>query len=693
LGAYAEPMMPNERSGSIPLPSRALLLLPILAVALVACPPAPEIPVGIFIAGDGNTPSSQTSSASPVTTQGVGTPLIEVGQRVRYAANGAAGFKWSLNPSGDAYGMLDQAGLYVAPSSVPTPALVTIRACDSNNPSDCGEAKLTVVAAGAAPGINGTLSIPTGLIANSTNNPLGFQALSAQVAPQAKPFKADWSLPHAPGQVLVVGSSQSLSGKGIRMQSVGPGVSKVSVPNGESEAAFAAKLEAQGAVVQPNYLYRVLDAPSPNDTLYGTKQFNLTQIDAPGAWNVTTNSARIAVIDTGADFTHPDLQGRLVKGKDFCPTFNSTSQVCSGEDDDPSEGPSNLGTGNSGHGTHTTGIIAAVSNNGTGVTGLTWGGKVLVIKVFDGQGEFTDSATLAKAIEYAADPTRGAAKVINLSLGLPNPDLTTNPDKLIANAIVYADSRDVLVVAAAGNHQPSVPNANKKLFYPASDPLVVPVGAVDPFNAISGISARGSSKLIMAPGQGSSFTPLGEAGIWSTKSGGGYEARYGTSEAAPQVAAVAGLIRSQNTGLSALQTRGILQTTARNLGDSATFGFGLLQAGAALRKAGNPNTTPATKTTVYVYADRFVNGKYDGNDLKTGRTELILNGTSGSIAYKITLTRDGSSLPAGTYRVVACVNKNSNGIACDSGDLAGVQENVQYAGSGTIGADVTLAQK
>lgn len=255
------------------------------------------------------------------------------------------------------------------------------------------------------------------------------------------------------------------------------------------------------------------------------------------------------------------------------------------------------------------------------------------------------------------------------------------------------DQKDVLVIASAGNYQPSDDNTTKKLYYPASDPLVIPVGAVDPYNAISGISARGSNKLIMAPGQGVGFVPLGEAGIWSTKSGGGYEARYGTSEAAPQVAAVAGLIRGQDKNLSALATRGILQTTARSLGDPAISGFGLLQAGAALRKAGSPTTPPATKLTVYVYADRLVNGAYDGNDLKTGRGEVILNGASGTVPYKITLTRDGSSLPAGTYRVVACVNKNSNGIACDPGDLAGVQVNVQYAGSGTIGADVTVAQK
>jgi subtilisin family serine protease len=670
-------MMPNKRNHVFVVKSRAILVLPVLAAALTACPTTPTATLN-----------------EKITVQSAGFALAEVAQRVRYQAKGATNYVWSLTPSGDAYGTLDQTGLYVAPASVPNPTEVTIRACDAANTTDCGDAKLTIVAAGAAPGITGTISVPAGLLTAAKA-----QALSAQViAEETKSFEPDWSLPHAPGQVLVVGSSQSLTSKGIRVLSIAPGLSEVRVPQGVSEEQFAATLESQGAVVQPNYLYQALDASSPNDTLYGTNQFNLTQVDAVGAWNVTTNTAKVAVIDTGADFSHPDLKDRLINGKDFCVKYNESTELCEGTDADSSEAASNLLTGGTaGHGTHTTGIIAAASNNGIGISGLTWGGKVLVVKVFDGAGVFTDSKTLGDAIRYAANPLEGGAKVINLSLGLRLADPTKYPDKYIREALAYAETQDVLVVAAAGNYQPSVNNTSKLLFYPASDDsLVIPVGAVDPFNTISGISARGNNKLIMAPGQGTSFSPLGEAGIWSTKSGGGYEARYGTSEAAPQVAAIAGLIRGQNTGLTALQTRGILESTAKDLGTAGRdtdYGFGLLQAGAALRKAGNPNVQPAPKTTVYVYADRLVNGSYDGNDLKTGRGEVILNGLNGSIAYKITLTRDGSSLPAGTYRLVACVNKNSNGIGCDAGDLAGIQENVQYAGSGTIGADVTVAQK
>ena len=646
----------------------------------------PAVLVPIVLAACGGPP------AGKVTVQSAGFALAEVNQRVRYSATGAASFVWSLVPAGAQYGTLDQSGLYVAPAAVPSPAEVTIRACNAANTNDCGEAKLTVVPLGSAPGIQGTVSVPLGLL----NVPAGIapQSFVVEEGP-AKPFEPDWSLPHAPGQVLIVGSNPNrVSGAGARVLSASPDVVSVQVPGGQTAEGFADRLEAQGFVTQPNYLYRVLDAPSPNDPLYGTRQFHLTQIDAAGAWNVRTDAARVAVLDTGADFNHPDLQGRLVKGKDFCAEFDTSAQVCTKTDDDPGETSSNLGQGNSGHGTHTTGIIAAATNNGVGVAGVTWGGQVLVVKVFATGGEFTDSKTLGDAIRYAADPAQGAAKVINLSLGIPNPDISKNPDKYIADAVGFADSQNVVVVAAAGNYQPSTADASKKVYYPASDSRVVPVGAVTPDNTISTISARGDDRLIMAPGQGSSFTPLGEAGIWSTKAGGGYEARYGTSESTPQVAAVAGLIRGLNPNLTALEVKGILQSTAKDLGASGrdtTYGFGLLQAGAALRKA-NPGSPVPPKTTVYVYADRFVNGAYDGNDPKTGRTEVLLEGVSGNVNYKITLTRDGSALPAGTYRVVACVNKNSNGIACDAGDLVGIQENVQYAGAGTIGANVTLRQ-
>jgi subtilisin family serine protease len=598
---------------------------------------------------------------------------------------------------------------YFAPATVPTPPTVTVRATNTANPSDFGEINLTIIQTGQG-GISGTITIPSGLLSVQDAS----NGLEAQSLPQAQVFKPDWSLPHTPGQVLILSSNTSggalriasaASLQNVRLERISDSVSRATVPAGQNERAFAERITQEtGALVQPNYIYQTLDAaPVPNDPLYSEKQFYLTQIDASGAWitQKTVPDGLIAVLDTGVDLTHPDLAGRVTAGKDFCPAFNA-SNVCEGEDNDPTDIPAAQGGG---HGTGIIGIAGAATNNAAGISGVTWGGKILAVKVF---GVFnntarSESAALAKGVTYAVDQ---GAKVINMSLGLPNANPGVNPDKLLADAIAYADSKNVLIVAAAGNYFDTGTADNAKtLFYPASDSRVVPVGAVDQSNNIAYFSARGSDRVIMAPGeQSENAQKQVTAGIWSTALGGAFAQSAGTSEASPMVAAVAGLIRAKNPSLTALEVKGILQSTARDLGANGrdtTFGFGLLQAGAALAKTANPSAPPPPQTTVYVYADKLkaggnpsTPGDYDGNDPQAGRTVVILSGTSGSVNYSITAGRDGKSLQPGTYLVTACVNKNSNGIACDPGDLGArnpVPQN--YSGAPINGVNITVKQQ
>ncbi len=659
-----------------------------LAALLVSCPQPPSKP---SVTVQSTTGITQVTVSNGLNLQATtATPLA-----LNWSVNGVAGGNSSLGTVSPTSTPASTNGTiqYFAPANIPNPPTVTVRATNAADANDYGEINLTIIQTGQG-GISGTITVPNGLL--SVQN--AQSSLEAQGLPQAKPFQPDWSLPHAPGQVLIlsdanagnnlrVASAPSL--QNARLERLNERVSRASVPAGQNERAFADRVAQEtGALVQPNYIYRPLEAaPVPNDPNYSDKQFYLTQIDAPGAWltQKTVPDGLIAVLDTGVDLTHPDLAGRVTAGQDFCP--NNNGSVCQGTDGDPTDIPLSVSGG--GHGTHTFGMIAAATNNSVGISGVTWGGKVLAVKVF---GNFngsaaSDSAALASAVRYAADQ---GAKVINLSLGLPTADVTKNPDKLFADAIAYAAGpKDVVVVAAAGNYQPNVPDNQKILFYPASDVNTIPVGAVDSSNQIASFSARGDTRLIMAPGMGSSIT-TGQ-GIWSTQVGGGFEERFGTSEAAPQVAAVAGLIRAANAGLTALQTRGILQTTARNLGPSATFGFGLLQAGAAVKKAANPSSPPPAQTTVYVYADRQVNGSFAPNDPQSGRTVVILPGTNGTVNYSITAGRDGKSLQNGTYRVVACINKNSNGTACDSGDLGASNPTAQnYTGSPINNVTVTV---
>jgi subtilisin family serine protease len=668
--------------------------LVVLASVLSACgQPPPPVKTEILI----RTLSDSTTQITQVT--------VATGLNLQATTSTAVQLNWSVVGGSATNGSVSAASTplgtkaiitYTAPAAVPTPATITVRATNANDPTEFGEINLTVIKFGEG-GISGKITVPAGLLSMVAGQNNAGQGNFAIQGPE-KPITAsiDWSLPHVKGQVLVLGGSemrqklgQSLSASQI--ESVGPSLSRVMVPANESEAAFAARLGRQtGAVVQPNYIYHTLnaEAPTPNDPFYSSNQFYLTQIDASGAWSVKKDlpDGLVAVIDSGVDTTHPDLQGRIIAGKDFCPVFGDNG--CAGEDTDPSDG--------FGHGTHVTGIIAAATNTTSafGMAGITWTGKVLAIKALDNTGT-ADSVGFSKSVRYAIDQK---AKVINMSLGV-QPSDGVAPDPLLTSAIADAVAQDIVVVAAAGNWQPSVADDKKKLFYPASDPRVIPVGAVDQNNTITSFSARGDSRLIMAPGTKRFPAPLSTMPnndyIFSTNPGGNFKELPGTSQASPMVAAVAGLIRAQNPSLNAQQVKDILYSTAKDLGAAGLdpiYGSGLLQAGAALRKATNPNTQPLPKTTIYVYADLKVGNVFDGNNPKSGRSVVILDGLSGVLNYAITAGRDGKPLSAGTYRIVACVNKNSNGEACDAGDLGGSNPTPQsYSGTPINNIDITVA--
>jgi serine protease len=686
----------------------------VLAGAMVSCPQPPPPANKIAVAQAQS--SLVAGSVLPVTVStGVrlqattSTPLT-----LNWNVNGVSGGNSTLGTVNPAQTAASSNGIitYTAPASIPTPATVSIQACNAANASECGALTVQIIRLGDG-GISGTVTLPPGLLSSA---PVTTQALP-QSAP-ARPFQPDWSMPHVPGQVLIVGTGSAVSAaslstasslRGLSIERVSQGVSSVRTPGGQRDQDFAARIAQEtGAMVQPNYIYRPLGTTTPND-YDPSKQFDLKQTDVPSAWAIRTDvpDGMIAVLDTGADFSHPDLQGRLIAGADYCPnaTNNCTDPVTSTPND------FSAGDGSGGHGTHTVGIIAAATNNGIGIAGITQSGKVLVVKVLGLNTSSPPSyaggtsASISSGIRYAADQ---GAKIINMSLGVASSQATAfDPDAVVSKAIDYADSKDVLMVVSAGNYQPTAPN--KPVFYPATNPKVIAVGAVDPNNAISGISAQGPELDLVAPGQGQSFA-AGQ-GILSTALGGGYETRYGTSEAAPQVAAVAGLIRAKNSSLTALQTRSILETTAKDLGTSGrdnTFGFGLIQAGAALTAASTP--VNRSKTTVYVYADKYIGDPsaasagsdcsstvttncYNGNDLGSGRSIVVLSGTSGSGTYAVTLSRAGTPLAPGIYRIVACEDKNGNGQTCDTGDLGGRGPvNISYLGSPITGQDVTLKQ-
>ncbi|MGI8747971.1 MAG: S8 family peptidase [Deinococcus sp.] len=480
------------------------------------------------------------------------------------------------------------------------------------------------------------------------------------------PSAPNWAAPHVPGEVLV--SSDARPGavtqadadarfSGLKVQSLGVGgLQRVSTPAGESDQAFAARLAATGLSVQPNYLYKALDAtpndpgyPDPNHTgisIGGTSydQSYLSRINALGGWQALMNAGKqplgavTAVLDTGVDTGHPELQGRLLPGYNAVDGSNDVSEATGGE---------------VGHGTASAGLIGAATNNSRGLAALVWSGRTLLpIKVFENSGT-ASSAALAAGLDYAASH---GAKVANMSLGL----LGTTTDPALSQAIARAAAADVLLVASAGN------TAGDGIYYPASDPNVLAVGAIggtDPkspgYNDLACYSARpksGQKPLdLVAPGgnagTGTSnclsysdydLLVLAPRTLSGNRSEGGYALRAGTSEAAPLVSGAAALLRAYRPDLLAAPVHSALVNRARTVS-----GGKLLAVGAAVTRVGNVASV-LRKYTLSVQA--FRNGKLIATFPDSG----TLTAGQNSVPYTF------SGLPAGSVGLKA--SRSVNGV-------------------------------
>ncbi|MGV3522929.1 MAG: S8 family peptidase [Candidatus Sericytochromatia bacterium] len=298
----------------------------------------------------------------------------------------------------------------------------------------------------------------------------------------------------------------------------------------------------------PNTLYR--RQFTVNDPR-SAEQSGLAMIGMAKAWDINMGSPNvtIAVIDSGADLSHPDLQPNLVNG------YNVLSQGQTPPQDD------------NGHGTHASGIAAAAGDNRIGVTGACPRCKLMPIKALDANGSGT-GFDVAVGLIWAVD---NGAQVINMSLGGEESDPT------LERAVKYALARGSTVVVAAGNNSTDVP------MYPAALPGVISVGSVDVSRARSSFSNYGTWVSIMAPGsQILSTMPMGTVSMNTTE---GYRNEYdlmdGTSMAAPMVAGVVGLIKSRYPQLSPAQIKTRIEGTAIDLGGGGfdpEYGNGMIDA-------------------------------------------------------------------------------------------------------------------
>lgn len=294
---------------------------------------------------------------------------------------------------------------------------------------------------------------------------------------------------------------------------------------------------------EPHRVYRQNE--HPNDELYQRYQWNFPQMNIEKGWSLTTGNPQtvIAVVDTGVDLDHPEFQGQLVPGRN----------IIAGNDRPQDD---------NGHGTHVSGVIVARTNNVEGVAGMNWSSRVMPIKALDAQGSGS-AFDIADGIRWAADH---GAKVVNLSLG------EYEDSNYLRQAIQYAESKDVLVVAAMGNDDTDQPS------YPAAYPGVLAVAAVDENGQRASFSNYGKHTGVAAPG----------VSIPSTYPDHRYAAMSGTSMASPHVAGLAGLVRAANPNLNASQVRDIIQRTASDIGTRGRdryYGSGLINVASAVQAA------------------------------------------------------------------------------------------------------------
>ncbi len=251
----------------------------------------------------------------------------------------------------------------------------------------------------------------------------------------------------------------------------------------------------------------------------------------------------VAVIDTGVDFSHPDLAGQSwVNEDEICNNLsdddgNGFVDDCNGwdfgnEDNQP------YGPGQQEHGTHVAGTIAAIADNGVGVVGMAPEVMIMDLNV-EGPGGMTMSG-ISRAVRYAAD---NGAHIINMSLGT-QPGTPAGAVTGLIDAVRYAEAKGSLVVVAAGN---SSVNLDSSPVYPANieGSNMITVGASAPDETKASFSNYGSPVDLFAPG----------VLIVSTVPGGGYKFMNGTSMASPTVAGAAAAVLSAFPDLDPLGVR------------------------------------------------------------------------------------------------------------------------------------------
>ncbi len=479
-------------------------------------------------------------------------------------------------------------------------------------------------------------------------------ASAATVAPDAGVFETPTSMGQA-----IVGFDAKLPD--LRSgQLAGLEVLKVE-PRGNYVVVAAATLEIVRAAMAgvPHVAYieddQILHATViPNDANYGS-QYGPSMMGAEAAWDTVgfgDSSITIAVIDSGVRETHQDLAANHVGGYDHVNGDATPNDDC-------------------GHGTHVQGTVAAVTNNGVGVAGMSQA-SILHYKALGNSvwGCTGSQSGINQAIYDAAD---AGARVISMSLG--GGGYSQSGD----DAVNYAWNAGALVVAASGNDS----NSNS-VSYPAAYANAIAVGALTSSKVRASYSNGGAELEITAPGSGVESTTY--------NSDSSYGSMSGTSMATPHVSGAFGLALACDSSLTNSQLRNLMQTTAEDLGSAGwdnLYGHGLMRIDSLVAAigtcGGGGNSAP---TSSFTYSANLLAVDFDGS----GSSDS--DGTITSYAWDFGDGNTGagsavshSFAATGTYTVSLTVTDNEGAT-----DTSSQQISVADGTSGCSGGDLTVPE-
>ncbi|MBN2331299.1 MAG: S8 family serine peptidase [Candidatus Aenigmarchaeota archaeon] len=381
---------------------------------------------------------------------------------------------------------------------------------------------------------------------------------------------------------------------------------------------------------EPNYIYRAFDAP--NDASF-YQQWTHTLMESGDAWDIEQgdHGIIIAIIDTGVDWDHPDLAGNIwnntdedcnestdldgngiygdCRGYDFVDSATASGCIdadCEDEDNDPMDGH--------GHGTHCSGIAAAVTDNSIGVAGVCRNCTVMAVRAGFKHplGGVLKEDDIAQALEYAV---KNSADIISMSFGGEH-------SSMLQEAMDDAYASGAILIAAAGNDDTDSMDSS----YPAAYGNVIAVSATKNDDKKASYSNYGYWVDVAAPGGDSPSAP--STAILSTMVDDTYASWMGTSMACPHVAGLAGLILSRNSSFSQQEVRKIIKSSTDPVDHDEYMGFGRIN----LRMAMQIDEVPASDISSLSFGE-VVEGSVDILGTASGGNFINYTLSYGSGAY------------------------------------------------------------